>query len=117
MIRKIERGLISFLPPDTWTERVRKVVGSSNGVSIVSVEPVDSSELSSKQLDPRTITLTRLIETNTLIDPGDISRFIGVRDPNVLDGISARMSDKASEYIQEHKQEILDAAKVDNIDF
>lgn len=85
------------VPPPVipYNVEVRKELVKDDGTVNVIFEDVEPSVISKEQLDPRLVTLERLLGTNTMISPQGVANILDISDPNDLEYYSGRLSENA----------------------
>lgn len=81
---------------------VRENLPQENGSVHVCFKKVSSSELSAKVMDPRVVTLTRLIQNNEIIEPGNVGTLLDLQDKESIENLAGSIGERAFKYIQDN---------------
>lgn len=89
-----------------WTERVREVHPEEDGSSRISYRNKSCKEICKEQLDPRYVTIERLIAEGVTIDAGYVRSLFNFTDPAEIEELNNDATRSMYNYCMEHKAEL-----------
>lgn len=113
MFRKndLENVPIMFDAPESWKERqiVHSALREDGTGSRVDVMFVDSKDIDRTILDPRVVTIGKIIESGQVIDPKNWFSMFNITDPADLEAKRQQLGENMYSYLLDHKDEIVPA--------
>lgn len=97
------KPVIHHAPVWRWTERVREVHPSEDGSSRISYRDKSCVEICKEQLDPRYVTIERLIAEGVRIDAGYVRSLFNWTDKADIEELNNDSTQAIYQYCMENK--------------
>ena len=104
MVRKTKHGYVMHRYFGVL-EKCRQLVDEGCVKKVVFLED-DLNQRNARQLDPKLVTLTYLLENNMIVSPKDFVHAFNITDPADLEAHNDIQNVKALEYLEAHKDEL-----------